>query len=206
MPLDIRAFIFDLDGVITDTAEFHFRSWERLAHEEGLSFTRQDNEALRGVSRRESLNRLLKGKPIDEATALAWMTRKNGYYLAYLEEITPADVLSGVSALLDEARAAGIHLIFAAQRPDVNVFPMQLRDNLDNRLILKVASVGTSEIALKQKGAELLLGKGHLAANLPGEAGVIYGQVPLMSNDDVYSLVACICNSSVVEEMVFAET
>lgn len=108
MTLDIRAFIFDLDGVITDTAEFHFRSWERLANEEGLSFTRQDNEALRGVSRRESLNRLLKGKPIDEDTALAWMTRKNGYYLAYLEEITPADVLPGVNALLDEARAAGI--------------------------------------------------------------------------------------------------
>jgi beta-phosphoglucomutase len=108
MPLEIRAFIFDLDGVITDTAEFHFRSWERLAHEEGLSFTRQDNEALRGVSRRESLNRLLKGKPIDEETALAWMTRKNGYYLAYLEEITPADVLPGVLNLLDEAHAAGI--------------------------------------------------------------------------------------------------
>ncbi len=108
MPLDIRAFIFDLDGVITDTAEFHFRSWERLANEEGLSFTRQDNEALRGVSRRESLNRLLKGKVIDEATAQDWMTRKNGYYLAYLEEITPADVLPGVLNLLNEARAAGI--------------------------------------------------------------------------------------------------
>ena len=108
MPLDIRAFIFDLDGVITDTAEFHFRSWERLANEEGLSFTRQDNEALRGVSRRESLNRLLKGKPIDEATAQAWMTRKNDYYLAYLEAITPANVLPGALTLLDEAHAAGI--------------------------------------------------------------------------------------------------
>lgn len=110
MPLDIRAFIFDLDGVITDTAEFHYRSWKRLADEEGIPFTRQDNEALRGVSRRESLNRLLKGRTIDEATAQEWMTRKNQYYIAYLDEITPANVLPGVLNLLDEARAAGIKI------------------------------------------------------------------------------------------------
>src|SRR5690349_6623097 len=108
MPLDIRAFIFDLDGVITDTAEYHFRSWKRLADEEGIPFTRQDNEALRGVSRRESLNRMLKGRAIDEATAQAWMERKNGYYVAMLDEITPDDVLPGALTLLDEARAAGI--------------------------------------------------------------------------------------------------
>ena len=71
----IRAFIFDLDGVITDTAEFHFLAWKQLADEEGIAFTREDNEQLRGVSRRESLNRMLKGKPIDENTAQAWMER-----------------------------------------------------------------------------------------------------------------------------------
>ena len=85
MPLDIRAFIFDLDGVITDTAEYHFRAWKRLADEEGIPFTRQDNEALRGVSRRESLNRMLKGRPIDEATAQDYMQRKNDYYVASLD-------------------------------------------------------------------------------------------------------------------------
>jgi beta-phosphoglucomutase-like phosphatase (HAD superfamily) len=65
--MEIRAFIFDLDGVITDTAEFHYRAWKRLADEEG-AFTREDNEQLRGVSRRESPQRMLKGGPIDEAT------------------------------------------------------------------------------------------------------------------------------------------
>ena len=99
-----------------------------------------------------------------------------------LDEEYKTAVSSLVQRLGAKARAAGIHLIFAAQRPDMNVFPMQLRDNLDNRLILKVASVGTSEIALKQKGAELLLGKGHLAANLPGEPSVIYAQVPFLSD------------------------
>jgi beta-phosphoglucomutase len=114
MPLDIRAFIFDLDGVITDTAEYHFRSWKRLADEEGIPFTRQDNEALRGVSRRESLNRMLKGSPIDEATAQAWMERKNGYYMALLNDITPDDVLPGALRLLDEARTSGIKTAIAS--------------------------------------------------------------------------------------------
>lgn len=110
MPLDIRAFIFDLDGVITDTAEFHFRAWKRLADEEGVPFTRADNDQLRGVSRRESLNRILKGRPIDEATAQAWMTRKNDYYLDYLETLTPQDCLPGVVDFLTAAQGAGIRV------------------------------------------------------------------------------------------------
>jgi len=52
--MSVKGFIFDLDGVLTDTAEYHYRAWQRLADEEGLPFNRQDNEALRGVSRRES--------------------------------------------------------------------------------------------------------------------------------------------------------
>src|SRR5688572_33356980 len=103
----IAAFIFDLDGVITDTAEFHFLGWKQLADEEGMPFTREDNDQLRGVSRRESLNRLLKGKFIDEATAQSWMERKNNYYKAHLDNITPEHTLPGARRVLDEARAAG---------------------------------------------------------------------------------------------------
>ncbi|MEC0238375.1 FtsK/SpoIIIE domain-containing protein [Paenibacillus dokdonensis] len=93
-------------------------------------------------------------------------------------------VSSIVQRLGVKARAAGIHLIFAAQRPDANVLPVQLRDNLGNRLILRVESVGTSEISLGEKGAEKLLGKGHMVARLQGEAGLIYAQVPFLSNTD----------------------
>lgn len=107
IPANIRAFIFDLDGVITDTAELQYRSWQRLADEEGLPFTRQDNEALRSVPRRESLRRLLKGKVVDEDTAQAWMKRKNDYYLALLES-DPPEMLPGIRELLAEASAAGI--------------------------------------------------------------------------------------------------
>ncbi len=101
-------------------------------------------------------------------------------------------VTSNVSRLGVKARAAGMHLIFAAQRPDANVMPMQLRDNLGNRLILKVASVGTSEIALGQKGAEQLLGLGHLAARLSGEPAIIYAQAPFLSDEDIDAVVNAI--------------
>jgi S-DNA-T family DNA segregation ATPase FtsK/SpoIIIE len=106
------------------------------------------------------------------------------------------DAISAIVQRLGaKARAAGIHLIFAAQRPDATVFPMQLRDNLGNRLILKVESIGTSEIALGQKGAELLLGKGHVIARLTGESDLIYAQVPFVSNEDAAELVNVIKKS-----------
>lgn len=129
----IKAFIFDLDGVITDTAEFHYLAWKRLADEEGLPFTREDNEQLRGVSRRESLNRLLKGKPIEEATAQAWMTRKNDYYLDYLREITPDHALPGVTGFLAEARQEGIKVgLGSASRNAVGVLErLKLMDAFD---------------------------------------------------------------------------
>lgn len=110
MTTAIKAFIFDLDGVITDTAEFHFLAWKRLADEEGIAFTREDNEQLRGVSRRESLNRMLKGRPIDEATATLWMERKNDYYKEYLKQITPDHALPGVPQFLAAARAEGLKI------------------------------------------------------------------------------------------------
>lgn len=94
-------------------------------------------------------------------------------------------VTGNVSRLGVKARAAGIHLVFAAQRPDANVMPVQLRDNLGNRLILKVASVGTPEIALGVKGAEQLLGLGHLSARLTGEPDIIYAQAPFLSDVDI---------------------
>lgn len=89
-----------------------------------------------------------------------------------------------------KARAAGIHLVFAAQRPDANVMPMQLRANLGNRLILKVDSAGTSEIALGESGAEFLLGHGHLLAKLEGVPGLHYAQVPLAEPGFVDAIVA----------------
>ncbi|MEB2492937.1 FtsK/SpoIIIE domain-containing protein [Peribacillus frigoritolerans] len=97
-------------------------------------------------------------------------------------------VSSTVQRLGVKARSAGIHLIFAAQRPDKDALPMQLRDNLGTRLILKVGSTGTSEIALGEKGAENLLGRGHIVARLSGEPNLIFAQVPYISSEEIYHL------------------
>ncbi len=110
--------------------------------------------------------------------ATIWLVHDEFAEWMLVEEYKEA-VSATVQRLGVKARAAGIYLIFAAQRPDVNVMPMQLRSNLGNRLILRVDSEGTSELSLGEKGAEKLLGKGHLLAKLEGEPDLIYAQVPL---------------------------
>jgi S-DNA-T family DNA segregation ATPase FtsK/SpoIIIE len=109
-----------------------------------------------------------------------------------LDDAYKAAVGAAVQRLGVKARAAGIHLIFAAQRPDKDVMPMQLRENLGNRLILKVSSEATSKIALDRPGAELLLGRGHLAAKLNGEQGLVFAQAPFLSDQDIEAAVAAI--------------
>ena len=106
--MQIKAFIFDLDGVLTDTAEYHYRAWKRLADELGIPFTREENETLRGISRRESLMLLLKERVYHDAQLEQFMLRKNSYYLEFIREITPADILPGAPELLDAIRKAGL--------------------------------------------------------------------------------------------------
>jgi S-DNA-T family DNA segregation ATPase FtsK/SpoIIIE len=101
-----------------------------------------------------------------------WMLTPN-----YRDAVTDIVARLGV-----KARAAGISLVFAAQRPDATVMPMQLRANLGNRLVLRVDGEGTSEIALGEKGAERLLGKGHIAAKLEGEPVIVFAQVPFVDD------------------------
>src|SRR5688572_18507335 len=106
----IDAIIFDLDGVLTDSAEYHFQAWKRLADEEGIAFSREANEKLRGASRRESLSLLLNERSITDDQAEAWMERKNSYYREMLTNITAGELLPGVAALLAEIRAAGLQI------------------------------------------------------------------------------------------------
>jgi beta-phosphoglucomutase len=107
---DIQGFIFDLDGVLTDTAELHYQAWQRLADEAGLPFDRQANEALRGVARRESLLLIVGERPYSAAALQEMMERKNRYYVESIQTITPQDVLPGVLELLDELRRSGIKI------------------------------------------------------------------------------------------------
>ena len=99
-----KAFIFDLDGVITDTAEFHFLAWRKLAEELGVSFDRQFNEQLKGISRMDSLERILELKPTllnlsnEEKVRLA--NQKNEHYLELIESINSDSILPGIERLL----------------------------------------------------------------------------------------------------------
>ncbi|MBN3871623.1 beta-phosphoglucomutase [Nostoc sp. JL33] len=107
---NIQGFIFDLDGVLTDTAELHYLAWKKLADEEGIPFNREANEALRGVSRRASLMLILGDRPYSEAQIQEMMERKNRYYVELLQNMTAKDLLPGAIALLDELRQAGIKI------------------------------------------------------------------------------------------------
>lgn len=129
------AVIFDLDGVLTDTAELHYQSWQRIADELGVPFDRQANEALRGLSRGESLERLLGARSADfspqrkqEITA-----RKNADYLERVARMTPADLLPGARELLIAARQAelGVALASASRNAGAVIDRLGIRALLD---------------------------------------------------------------------------
>lgn len=109
-PSEIRGVIFDLDGVLTDTAEYHYRGWQKLADEEGLPFNREANEALRGVSRRESLMHIIGNRQYSESKIQEMMDRKNRYYVESIEDISPKDLFPGVLQLFDDLKQAGIKI------------------------------------------------------------------------------------------------
>jgi len=113
-PTTIKGVIFDLDGVLTNTAEYHYLAWQKLADEEGLSFDRQRNEALRGLPRRESLLLLLGDRQVSEEKFHEIMMRKNRYYLEFIQNISPANLLPGISNLLDELQANNIRIGIAS--------------------------------------------------------------------------------------------
>lgn len=101
-----KAFIYDLDGVITDTAEFHFLAWQKLADGIGITIDRKFNEQLKGISRMESLERILALEPTmsslssDEKDRLA--TQKNNHYLELVESVNTDDILPGIEKLLQK--------------------------------------------------------------------------------------------------------
>ncbi|MBI5916005.1 MAG: beta-phosphoglucomutase [Bacteroidetes bacterium] len=108
----IKACIFDLDGVIVDTARYHFIAWRRLANELGFDFTEKENEQIKGVSRTESLNLILRWGGVEktEAEKTELAARKNDWYVDLVCNMTPSEILEGVVAFLDGLRAKGIKI------------------------------------------------------------------------------------------------
>jgi beta-phosphoglucomutase len=108
--MDLRGCIFDLDGVIVDTARYHFMAWRRLAKELGFVFTLEDNEALKGVSRMASLEILLNkgGISVNEKEKEELAARKNGWYVEFISGMKPGEILPGSIRLLRDLRKNGI--------------------------------------------------------------------------------------------------
>jgi len=108
----IKGFIFDLDGVIVDTAKYHYMAWKRLASELGFDFTLKDNERLKGVSRMAALDILLEigGLSFDEHEKLSLAEKKNRWYVDYITSMDENEILPGAKQFLNEAKTAGFKI------------------------------------------------------------------------------------------------
>ena len=107
-----NACIFDLDGVIVDTAKYHYLAWKRLAHELGFEFSQDHNERLKGVSRMTSLEILLEvgGLSYSQSEKEKMAAKKNEWYLEYIRRMTPDEILPGVNEFLDSLKAKKIKI------------------------------------------------------------------------------------------------
>lgn len=105
----INACIFDLDGVVVDTAKYHYQAWKRLGKELKFDFTEDDNERLKGVSRMDSLNILLEIGNIElsEEDKLVYADKKNIWYKEFVMKMTPDEILPGVLDFFKELKDAG---------------------------------------------------------------------------------------------------
>jgi beta-phosphoglucomutase len=112
----LKAVIFDLDGVLVDTAEFHYLGWKKLADELGVPFDKNKNEDLKGIDRINSLKRMLGKKQHDYTEEELWdlATRKNEYYKRMIEQITPHNLFEGAYALILELRREDIKVAVAS--------------------------------------------------------------------------------------------
>jgi len=108
--MHIKACIFDLDGVIVDTAKYHFLAWKRLTDELGIPFTHEDNERLKGVSRMASLDIILElgERSVTDKQKIEYATLKNDWYVDYITRMTPDEILPGTVKFLTELRKANI--------------------------------------------------------------------------------------------------
>ena len=130
--MNIKAVIFDLDGVIVSTDECHYKAWKKLADEEGIYFDRTINERLRGVSRMESLEIVLERaeKAYTDEEKLSFAERKNNCYKEFIKSLTPKDILEGVMVNLEDLKSKGIKIAIGSSSKNTPIILKQI--GLDN--------------------------------------------------------------------------
>lgn len=124
----IKGFIFDLDGVITDTAELHYDAWKKLSDEMNWEFDRELNEKLRGISRMDSIHVIMdhNGVALDESTVVELATKKNDIYVESLDNMTPDDYLPGARELLTHIRSEGYRVALGSASKNAHKVLKQL--------------------------------------------------------------------------------
>ncbi|RKE02563.1 beta-phosphoglucomutase [Marinifilum flexuosum] len=156
----ISACIFDLDGVVVDTAKYHYIAWKSLANELGFDFTEEDNERLKGVSRMRSLDILLEigGVELDEKTKLELADKKNKNYVEYILKMTPDEILPGVKDFFNKLKAKGIKIALGSASKNAMTIlnQLELTDYFDAVVDGTHVSNAKPDPEVFLKGAELL--------------------------------------------------
>ncbi|WP_430885968.1 beta-phosphoglucomutase [Fusibacter sp. JL216-2] len=109
MAKEYKGYIFDLDGVLVDTAKYHFKAWKRLADEMNIRFNEDDNERLKGVSRMASLDIILElgNKTLSEEEKVSLATRKNEWYVEFISKMDASEILPGALEFLKMLKENG---------------------------------------------------------------------------------------------------
>ncbi|KRK97736.1 beta-phosphoglucomutase [Secundilactobacillus odoratitofui DSM 19909 = JCM 15043] len=199
----IKGFVFDLDGVITDTSLYHTKAWRQLAEKLGVTWTKTLEDGLKGISRMDSLEMILKAGNIqdkytqDEKVALA--TEKNTNYVNEIKKMTPANILPGIKAFLDDLRANGylIALASASKNGPTVLTQLKLTDYFPKVVDPASLSKGKPDPEIYIRGAELLglapeacvgvedAAAGIEAINAANEVSVGVGDATTLADADV---------------------
>lgn len=125
----MKGFLFDLDGVLVSTEHNHFLAWQRCANSLGIEFTEKENELLKGVSRVDSLKKILElgAKTISNEEFEALLKSKNDFYLDSIQELNQSNLLPGVFNLLNKAKELGILLGVGSSSKNANFILDKLR-------------------------------------------------------------------------------
>lgn len=200
---DIKGFVFDLDGVITDTSVFHSQAWHQVADKVGAPWSKELEDGLKGISRMDSLEMILKAGNLqdkytdDQKVDLA--TEKNTNYLKLVDQMTPANILPGIKEFLDEIKDGGylLSLASASKNAPKVLQKLNLTDYFPKIVDPKSLSKGKPDPEIYVKGADLIdlkpeqcIGVEDAAAgvesiNAAGETSIGIGDKTILKDADI---------------------
>ncbi len=200
---DIKGFVFDLDGVITDTSIFHSQAWHQVADKVGSPWSKKLEDGLKGISRMDSLEMILQAGNVQnkytDEQKVQLATEKNDNYLKLVNKMTPANILPGIKDFLDSLKANGylISLASASKNAPTVLSKLQLTDYFPKVVDPASLKKGKPDPEIYTKGAEMLnldpsqcigvedAAAGIQAINGAGETSVGIGDKNILKEADV---------------------